>query len=73
MVNAGISGNRILHDLPEMVCGPSALSRFDRDVLSVPGAKFLIILEGINDITHPVGNSLPEQAVTPDQIIGRSD
>jgi hypothetical protein len=56
-----------------MVCGPSALSRFDRDVLSVPGAKFLIILEGINDITHPAGNSLPEQAVTPDQIIGRSD
>ena len=35
VVNAGISGNRILHDLPEMVCGPSALSRFDRDVLSV--------------------------------------
>ncbi|HYZ72460.1 MAG TPA: SGNH/GDSL hydrolase family protein, partial [Chthoniobacterales bacterium] len=70
VVNAGISGNRILHDLPEMVCGPSALSRFDRDVLSVPGAKFLIILEGINDITHPIGNNLPEQAVTPEQIIG---
>ena len=70
VVNAGISGNRILHDLPEMACGPSALSRFDRDVLSVPGAKFLIILEGINDITHPAGNSLHEQAVTPEQIIG---
>jgi lysophospholipase L1-like esterase len=70
VVNAGISGNRILHDLPEMVCGPSALSRFDRDVLSVPGVKFLILLEGINDITHPVGNNLPEQAVTPEQIIG---
>ena len=70
VVNAGISGNRILHDLPEMVCGPSALSRFDRDVLSVPGVKFLIILEGINDISHPVGNNLPEQAVTPEQIIG---
>jgi lysophospholipase L1-like esterase len=70
VVNAGISGNRILHDLPEMVCGPSALSRFDRDVLSVPGAKFLIILEGVNDFTHPAGNNLPEQAVTPEQIIG---
>jgi len=70
VVNVGISGNRILHDLPEMVCGPSALSRFDRDVLSVPGAKFLIILEGINDITHPIDNNLPEQAVTPEQIIG---
>lgn len=70
VANAGISGNRILHDLPEMVCGPSALSRFDRDVLSVPGAKFLIILEGINDMTHPAANNEPEQAVTTGQIIG---
>jgi lysophospholipase L1-like esterase len=70
VVNAGLSGNRILHDLPEMVCGPSALSRFDRDVLSVPGVKFLIILEGINDVTHPAANNEPEQAVTTEQIIG---
>jgi hypothetical protein len=59
-----------LHDLPEMVCGPSALSRFDRDVLSVPGAKFLIIFEGINDLTHPAANNEPEQAVTPEQVVG---
>jgi lysophospholipase L1-like esterase len=70
VVNAGISGNRILHDLPEMVSGPSALSRFDRDVLSVPGVKFLIILEGINDITHAISDDLPEQAVTAEQIVG---
>lgn len=70
VVNAGISGNRLLHDLPEMVCGPSALSRFDRDVLSVPGVKFLIILEGINDVTHPAANNEPEQVVTTEQIIG---
>jgi len=70
VVNAGIAGNRILHDLPEMVCGPSALSRFDRDVLSVPGARFLIIFEGFNDITHPTANDLPEQTVTIEQVIG---
>jgi len=70
VVNAGIAGNRILHDLPEMVCGPSALSRLDRDVLSVPGARFLIILEGFNDITHPTANDLPEQTVTIEQVIG---
>jgi lysophospholipase L1-like esterase len=70
VVNAGIAGNRILHDLPEMVCGPSALSRFDRDVLSVPGARFLIIFEGFNDITHPTANALPEQTVTIEQVIG---
>jgi lysophospholipase L1-like esterase len=46
VVNQGIGGNRILHD----VTGPSALSRFDRDVLSLPGATNMIILLGINDI-----------------------
>jgi lysophospholipase L1-like esterase len=70
IVNAGIAGNRLLHDLPEMVCGPSALSRFDRDVLSVAGVKFLIIFEGFNDITHPIANDLPEQTITTEQLIG---
>jgi lysophospholipase L1-like esterase len=49
VVNQGIGGNRILHD----VSGPSALSRFDRDVLSLPGAANLIVLLGINDIGFP--------------------
>ena len=46
VVNQGIGGNRILHD----ITGPSALSRFDRDVLSLPGTTNLIVLLGINDI-----------------------
>jgi lysophospholipase L1-like esterase len=70
VVNAGIAGNRILHDLPEMICGPSSLSRFDRDVLSVPGVKFVIVLQGVTDIAHPSLNNLPEQTVSTDQIIG---
>ncbi len=70
VVNAGIAGNRILHDLPEMVCGPSSLSRFDRDVLSVPGVKFVILLQGTNDIEHPAANDLPDQAVSPEQVVG---
>jgi len=49
VVNQGISGNRILHD----VAGANALARFDRDVLSLPGVTHLIVLEGINDITFP--------------------
>jgi lysophospholipase L1-like esterase len=50
VVNAGIGGNRILADgfIPSM--GENALARFDRDVLSVPGATHLIILEGVNDL-----------------------
>jgi lysophospholipase L1-like esterase len=46
VVNQGISGNRLLHD----GAGVSALARFDRDVLSQPGVKWVIVLEGINDI-----------------------
>jgi lysophospholipase L1-like esterase len=70
VVNAGIAGNRILHDLPELICGPSSLSRFDRDVLSVPTIKFVIVLQGVTDIGHPVANALPEQAVSSEQVIG---
>ena len=32
--------------------GPSALARFDKDVLSRPGVEYLMVLEGINDIGH---------------------
>jgi len=46
VVNAGIGGNKILAG----GLGPTALSRFDRDVLEVGGARWLIVLEGVNDI-----------------------
>jgi len=49
VVNEGIGGNRILHD----AAGVSALARFDRDVLALPGVTRLILLEGINDIGFP--------------------
>ena len=47
VVNQGISGNRVLAD----GSGVSALARFDRDVLSVSGVRWVMILEGINDIS----------------------
>jgi lysophospholipase L1-like esterase len=46
VVNHGISGNQLLAD----GMGISALARFDSDVLSQPGVKWLVVLEGINDI-----------------------
>lgn len=49
VLNEGISGNRIL----SAGSGPNTLSRFDRDVLSKPGVKYMTLLIGINDI----GNS----------------
>jgi len=50
VINAGIGGNRVLSSGAVAVMGESALTRFDRDVLSVPGATHLVILEGINDL-----------------------
>ncbi|QNI37686.1 SGNH/GDSL hydrolase family protein [Edaphobacter albus] len=46
VMNAGIGGNRLLHNY----IGQRALDRFDRDVLSAPGVKYIVLLEGINDI-----------------------
>jgi len=46
VVNMGISGNRLLAD----GAGQSALARFDRDVLSTPGVKDVIVFEGVNDL-----------------------
>jgi lysophospholipase L1-like esterase len=46
VINAGIGGNRLLLDGN----GPNALARFDRDVLSRSGIRYLIVLEGINDL-----------------------
>lgn len=46
VVNQGISGNRLNAD----GAGQSAQTRFDRDVLSVPGAAYLVIFEGVNDL-----------------------
>jgi lysophospholipase L1-like esterase len=49
VMNEGIGGNRLLHE----ITGPNALSRLDRDVLSQPGLRDLVVLEGINDIGWP--------------------
>lgn len=44
--NQGIGGNNLLHD----GLGPSALARFDRDVLAPAGVGWLIVFEGVNDL-----------------------
>ncbi|HTW73326.1 MAG TPA: SGNH/GDSL hydrolase family protein [Steroidobacteraceae bacterium] len=49
VIDEGISGNRLLND----GIGTAALARLDRDVFSQPGVRWLIVLEGINDIGFP--------------------
>lgn len=65
VLNEGIGGNRVLHDNT----GPSALARFDRDVLAQAGVKYLIILESINDIGHAYDLKRPYDVVTADDLI----
>ncbi len=64
VVNQGISGNQVLRD----GAGISALARLERDVLTRPGVKWVILFEGINDInlrTRPNGAN----PLTPDELI----
>lgn len=73
VVDAGIGGNRILYDAARVISyGPSALSRFDRDVLTQAGVSYVIVLEGINDIGHPGGSAAPvsETVSAEDMIAG---
>jgi lysophospholipase L1-like esterase len=70
VLNAGISGNRVLND--SECCGINALARFDRDVLGQHGVRDVILLEGINDIgfsqlTDPT--TAPHTNVSAAQII----
>ena len=60
VLNEGLSGNRLLRD----GAGPSALARFDRDVLAQAGVRYLIVLEGINDIGRLAYPNDPQDAVT---------
>jgi lysophospholipase L1-like esterase len=68
VVNAGISGNRLLGD------NGSGLARLTLHALSVPGVKWITLLEGINDISAatrplPPGTSGPHTPVTADDLI----
>jgi len=46
VLNAGIGGNAVISG----GLGPTALARLDRDVLAQAGARWVILLEGVNDI-----------------------
>ncbi len=66
VINAGISGNRVRRD----VIGLSALGRFDRDVLGRAGVRWLVLFEGINDITFSALPAVPDmQRTTAQELI----
>jgi lysophospholipase L1-like esterase len=56
VLNHGVGGNRVLLD----GLGPNALARFERDVLNQTGVRFVIILNGVNDL----GASTSERSIS---------
>jgi lysophospholipase L1-like esterase len=74
VLNAGISGNRLLSELTPAM-GINLLARFDRDVLTQPGVKYVVVLEGINDIGmrgQTAGPSAAQLIAAHQQIIERA-
>lgn len=70
VINTGISGNRVLRT----GAGEAAVTRFTEDVLSRPGAQWVIVLESINDINMSIMPGMPAgQVATADQIIAGLD
>ena len=65
VLNEGIGGNRILLE----GTGPAALARFDRDVLALSGARYLILLEGINDIGNAFNPKQTGQPISAEDLI----
>ena len=65
VVNAGISGNRLLRD----DFGPSGVRRFRRDALERAGVRWVIVLEGINDLGYAGSADPGAPPVTADELI----
>ncbi len=64
VLNEGIGGNCVL-----ITCaGPNALARFDRDVLSQAGVRYVIVLESINDIGGLHNPNQPDYRLTAEDL-----
>ncbi len=59
VLNQGIGGNCVLGSC----LGPSALNRFERDVLAQSSVRWLIILHGINDIGGAQGTGVGSKLI----------
>ncbi|WP_169590406.1 GDSL-type esterase/lipase family protein [Antrihabitans stalactiti] len=69
VVNAGISGNQASRDGnpvtgPIVGYGPAGVSRFEHDVLEVPGVTDVIVMLGTNDMSSEF-----QEPATPQQVI----
>lgn len=76
LLNRGLGGNRLLHDatkvdiLPaEGTCfGVAGVKRFEQDVFGEGPADAVLVLEGINDIMHPIQFDHLDEQVTGSEL-----
>ena len=68
VLNAGISGNRLLHD----TVGTNAAARLDRDVLAQSGVRYVVVQLGINDIGFPGSATADDIIAGHRQVIHRA-
>ncbi|WP_405799022.1 SGNH/GDSL hydrolase family protein [Streptomyces sp. NBC_01506] len=61
VLNAGISGNRLLRQSLAVGKGPSGVSRFGRDVLGQAGPEVVFVELGINDIIRRPNETDPDR------------
>ncbi|MBQ9032818.1 MAG: hypothetical protein IJ106_15430 [Parasporobacterium sp.] len=77
-VNAGIGGNRLCHDAsssPDLgihssVFGNAGYRRFKQDLFGTMQPDTILMLEGINDITHPFQYGRPDQVPSAEEFCG---
>ncbi|RBQ64991.1 hypothetical protein FVER53590_13575 [Fusarium verticillioides] len=60
IINQAVGGGRVLQDGK----GPSLLSRVDRDAISQPGRRYILVFHGVNDIGTAESNLVSLQEVT---------
>ncbi|MGE5447852.1 MAG: SGNH/GDSL hydrolase family protein [Bacteroidales bacterium] len=58
VLNMGIGGNCVLKNC----LGPSAISRFERDILNQKGVQWAVVFEGVNDLGGASESTAPKVA-----------
>jgi lysophospholipase L1-like esterase len=62
VVEAALSGNQVLAT-GNPVAGEAALTRLDRDLFSVPGVRWVVLQEGINDLRNHTPPPTPDDMI----------
>lgn len=76
VLNRGIGGNRLLYDATRIdfmpaqgkCFGPAGVRRFEEDVFGQENVDAVLVLEGINDIMHPIQFDHPEELASAEDL-----